>query len=485
MSREQLRAFSKRSAQIEAELEAKGALYESPTLRMQADDEASLATRTAKDHSLTPSSLAGRWQAEAAEVGLPVGAELERQACWGSPALGPASAEQLTAALVDPETGLCSRSARFTEGDVFEHLCALSGGRLSLQEVEAFVASFLSSGEVVRLTPSTDVGRRRPAEWSTTAHRALEDRVLALVDALAVRDGPVVSDTAVRAALSAAPTLGDDQVAAARTLVGPGGAVRAVLSPAGFGKTTMLHTAARAATADGHPVVAVATTAKAVAELAGAGLDARTIARLQLDLKDNTLAAGTVVVLDELSQTPTREAEVVLAAVAACPGGSLWVLGDPRQSQPVGAGGVADEVARLAAEGRVVSARLTVNRRQVDPADQEALRLLRVGRATESQTLRADGGWEHEHPGPSEVREAMADAICAEISVLGAEHVAALTVSHGDAEDLADRAGPAWLPPAPWSAQPSAALAGRRSGSTGPGTGCCCTPAAAPPRAGS
>ena len=60
-TRSQLRAFSKRSAQIEAELEAKGAVYESPALRMQADDEASLATRSAKDHSLTPSLLAGRW----------------------------------------------------------------------------------------------------------------------------------------------------------------------------------------------------------------------------------------------------------------------------------------------------------------------------------------------------------------------------------------------------------------------------------------
>ncbi len=61
-SRAQLRAFSKRAAQIEAELEAKGAVYESPALRMRADDEASLATRTGKDHSLTPTLLAGRWQ---------------------------------------------------------------------------------------------------------------------------------------------------------------------------------------------------------------------------------------------------------------------------------------------------------------------------------------------------------------------------------------------------------------------------------------
>ncbi len=108
------------------------------------------------------------------------------------------------------------------------------------------------------------------------------------------------------------------------------------LSPAGYGKTTMLHAAAQAAAADGRPVVAVATTAKAVAELAGAGLDARTIARLRIDLANGPLAAGTVVVLDEISQTPTAEVEAVLAAVDACPGGSIWVLGDPRQSQPVG-----------------------------------------------------------------------------------------------------------------------------------------------------
>ena len=82
LSRDQLRAFSKRSAQIEAELEAKGARYESAALRMRADDEASLATRTAKDHSLTPTLLEGRWREEAAAVGLPTGTELEEAVCW-------------------------------------------------------------------------------------------------------------------------------------------------------------------------------------------------------------------------------------------------------------------------------------------------------------------------------------------------------------------------------------------------------------------
>jgi hypothetical protein len=101
----------------------------------------------------------------------------------------------------------------------------------------------------------------------------------------------------------------------------------------------------------GRPVVAVATTAKAVAELSGAGLDARTIARLRMDLANGPLASGTIVVLDEIPQTPTGEVEAVLAAVDACPGGQLRVLGDPRQSQPAGAGGAADHIENLAADG--------------------------------------------------------------------------------------------------------------------------------------
>jgi hypothetical protein len=206
--------------------------------------------------------------------------------------------------------------------------------------------------------------------------------------------------------------------------------MRCVLAPAGYGKTTMLHTAAQAATAEGRPVVAVATTAKAVAELDGAGLDARTIARLRIDLTKGPLAAGTIVVLDELSQTSTREVEAVLAAVDACPGGSIWILGDPRQSQPVGAGGMADHIETLATSGHIPSARLTVNRRQVDPTDRHALGLLRRGHATASQKLRAEQGREHDHARPDEARQAMAFAVCDDIATSGSEEVAALVVSH-------------------------------------------------------
>ena len=128
----QLRVFSKRSAQIEAELERQGAVYESPALRMRPTTKRPWPPGRAKDHSLTPTA-AGRPVAleEATEVGLAVGDGLDRAVCWGDPDLAAPGWDELTAALVDEEVGLCARDARFSEADVVEHLCAASGGRLT------------------------------------------------------------------------------------------------------------------------------------------------------------------------------------------------------------------------------------------------------------------------------------------------------------------------------------------------------------------
>jgi hypothetical protein len=144
-TRKQLLAFSKRSAQIEAELARQGAHYESPALRMKAGDAASMATRAAKDNSLTPALLMDQWREEASEVRLALGKSLERALCYGEPDLTPPTWEELVAALVDEERGLCARSARFTEADVVEHLCAVSGGRLSMEQITETSARFLSS----------------------------------------------------------------------------------------------------------------------------------------------------------------------------------------------------------------------------------------------------------------------------------------------------------------------------------------------------
>src|SRR5207237_8708701 len=101
------------------------------------------------------------------------------------------------------------------------------------------------------------------------------------LDQLAAIQKPDNDAHKVEAAIANAARLGDDQAAAVRVLCGPGAAVRALVAPAGYGKTTTIHTAAAAQHAAGRTVVAVASTNQAVHELRGVGLQASTIARLR------------------------------------------------------------------------------------------------------------------------------------------------------------------------------------------------------------
>jgi conjugative relaxase-like TrwC/TraI family protein len=436
---EVLRTFSKRTVEIEAELEATGASYEAPALRMRADDQASVSTRPAKDLKATPNTLLGRWQAEAAEVGLEVGDDLERRVCWREPDLRAVAFEEIARRLVDDVDGVCAHSSRFAEHDVIEHVAGLAAGRLSTAEITEIAEKFLASDLVVRLTPSATSSGWQPARWSTVSQRKLEDDTLAVLDRVTERAGAAIPETIVAEQLAMSDFLGADQRRAVSTLCGEGGSVRAVLAPAGYGKTAMAYVAARCALADGRPVFAVATTAKAVAELDAAGLPARTIARFRYELGERPLEPGTIVIVDEISQTSTRDAHDVLVAIDRCPGAQLWVLGDARQAPSVKAGGIAAEIEARTDAATIPAARLTVNRRQVDPNDRHALHLLRCGDAHTSQQLRRKHGWEHTGATPEETRREMADAVTTDILIQGPANAVALVISHAQAEDLADR----------------------------------------------
>ncbi|HET9442640.1 MAG TPA: MobF family relaxase, partial [Acidimicrobiales bacterium] len=186
----QLARFSKRSAQIEAWLQAHGARYESPVARMRADEAASLATRPAKDPGLTPEALRESWAAEAAGVGLG-GPEAVEAAVCGRAVPQPAPGfDEVVAALVDAESGLCARDSRFGEAQVVERIAAAGAGRLGVAEVTRLARAFLATDHVVRLAEPPSTGRARSARWSTAAHRAMEDRVLGHLGALVSRPGP-------------------------------------------------------------------------------------------------------------------------------------------------------------------------------------------------------------------------------------------------------------------------------------------------------
>jgi conjugative relaxase-like TrwC/TraI family protein len=438
-SREQLRTFSKRTAQIEAELEARGGEYESAAARMRANDAASLATRRPKDRQLTPTLLAEAWRAEARTVGLEGPAQVESLVVGRGVGFSPIDRHEVFAHLVDPDVGVCARRARFTEAHVYEAVCALSDGRWDAGQIAELASAFLASPHAVRLAPAVGAEWCESARWSTAEHRALEDHVLGRLEQLARRPDDGVRPEVVQASLGREPALGDDQADAVRELCAPGPALRALIAPAGHGKTTAVHAAAVAQNEAGRRVLGLGATNKAVEELRAVGMEAMTIARLRTQLGDRGLAPGTLLVVDEVSKVSTRDAAVVLDAAAVTPGAGVWFLGDPRQGTPVAAGGIAAEVARMGAAGLIPAPELTENRRQRDEADRVALARLREGRAPESQTMRASHGWEHEQESPEGTREALADAVAADVERFGPDAVVALAVSHADCEDIADR----------------------------------------------
>jgi conjugative relaxase-like TrwC/TraI family protein len=437
ISEAQLRVFSKRTVQIEEHLTAAGAVPFDPKARMLADEAASVATRPAKDRSLTPEHLRDRWADEARSVGLPTGDALLRavgKEGTSTRGISRADLHQLLDRLVDPEAGLCAHDSRFGEAQVVEAVAAWGAGRLDVSDIEAIAWRFLQSDRVVRLVNGDSTGRA-PAQWSTVEHRRLEDRVLSCLGTLCRRQSEGVD--AVPAPDAVTGRLGDDQAAAIGMLCRPGPALRALISPAGYGKTTTMAAAVDAARRAGRPVLAVSTTNQAVEQLRQVGIDAVTVARFART--GTQLEPGTVVLVDEFSQLSTSDALTVLSAAQACRESIVWMVGDPLQAQPVGAGGLAHWIADQARIGRVPVAELTVNRRQADLLEREALAHFRSGRITDSQELRDDAGWEHHFEDRDHALDAMAAAVLADIDSYGPERVAALAVSHNDCEALADR----------------------------------------------
>ena len=426
---------------------------------MRADDRASLATRARKDKTLTPERLRDRWATEARAAGIEPGRGVDaivvgRQIA-AEPGRTPGRAPgperewprererelgeaEMFAALVDPHTGLCANDSRFGEAHVVERVAAMSAGRYTTAEIVDVAHRFLGTDLVVRLVH--DEARRRPPEWSTVELRRVEDHLLGRLDVLAASHLTAIPMREVRAAIALeAKTLGDDQVEAVRVLCGAGPSVRLLVAPAGYGKTTAVHAAAVAARAAGRPVIALAPTHKAVAELRAVGLDAHTIARFRNRLGDEPLAVGAVVIVDETSQVATRDAAVIAEAVAATRGAQVWWVGDARQAQAVAAAGLASHLEHLADTAIMPAARLHVNRRQLDPSERQALAQFRTGDVDASQKTRTDHGWEHQAATPADTRQALARAATADADRDGAEHVAVLAVSHAECEDLADR----------------------------------------------
>jgi conjugative relaxase-like TrwC/TraI family protein len=392
-----LRAFSRRRAEIEAEMARRG------TCSAAAAQVATLETRRSKDHRVAPERLVPEWRRRAASLGL---APNRIRALVGRArgrALQPAEEERVVVRLAAPD-GLRHRRSTFTRRDVIRRVCEELpvGAAVTAAEIEDVADRFLRSERAVVLAVGTarpDGLRRKDGRvvplvanervYSTPELLALEKRVLDHA-VRAQADGIAVAQEHVERAIRLRPTIGREQADMVRRLTGDGAGISVVVGRAGTGKTFALAAARETWEWSGCRVVGAALSWRAARELEeSAGIASTSVAALLARLRERpvtTLAPRSVVVVDEAGMVSTRQL-AELADHAARVRAKLVLVGDDRQLPELEAGGGFRALAR-----RLPAIELTENRRQAAAWERDALKLLRDGDPERALQLYQDRG---------------------------------------------------------------------------------------------
>jgi conjugative relaxase-like TrwC/TraI family protein len=377
ISEELVRGFSKRTDQIDAELDRLAADGRERTLRLV--KWTVQATRNPKAHE-APDTLYGRWRAEAAERGHDPDT-LVRTVIDRTPERdqdGTVSADvagRLFDRLAGPD-GLTATASTFARPEV---LVALGAGLAGAgrTELEALADRFLAERAVSVVADRTLEERR----WSTPELLAVEQRLVAGATDRTGEQTAVASHQAVGEALAAHSTAGADQQAMIRDLCQGGQGVALVVGRAGTGKTFALGIARHAWQLDGYRLLAAAPTGIATMSLQGEGFeDVATCDRLltDLDLGREQLDARTVLVVDEAGMVGSRKLGRLLEHAQQAQA-KVVLVGDDRQLAPIDAGG-GFRALRL----RLGASELVENRRQHQAWEREALDLVRSGLVEEA-----------------------------------------------------------------------------------------------------
>jgi TrwC relaxase/AAA domain len=272
--------------------------------------------------------------------------------------------------LADPD-GLTATASTFTRPDVLVALGAgLAGvGRADLEELaDRFLAEW-----AVSVVADRALEERR---WFTPDLLAVEQRLVTAATGRTGEQTALASHEAVRDALAAHPTAGQDQQAMVRDLCQGGQGVAVVVGRAGTGKTFALGVARHAWQLAGYRLLAAAPTGIATMSLQGEGFeDVATCDRLlgDLDRGREQLDARTVLVVDEAGMLGSRKLTHLLEHAQQAQA-KVVLVGDDRQLAAIDAGG-GFRALRL----RLGASELVENRWQHQAWEREALDLIRSG----------------------------------------------------------------------------------------------------------
>jgi conjugative relaxase-like TrwC/TraI family protein len=361
--------FSKRSEQIDQWLDTHG------LSGIKASSAAAVATRQPKDYAESEQSVYQRWTQELAEQG--VGERQLAEVCSGGRGRT-ASRTEVDATLdglAGPD-GLTGQVSTFTRTDVVDALAkrlpVASSAQEALTQVQAAADRFLAE-RAIRVGHDRRLGVDR---FSTPELLALERQLVEGTTGRADEHCAVVRSEVVRQVLDRHATAGEDQVAMVRDLTQGGAGVAVVVGRAGSGKTWALGLAREAFELDGYQVHGAAPTGIASVGLADEGFtDARTVDRLLVDLQGGwtELDNRSVLVVDEAAMVATRKLAPLLEHAGRA-GAKVVLVGDDRQFAAIAAGG-GFRALRL----RLGASELTVNRRQVEVWEQQAIDDVRAG----------------------------------------------------------------------------------------------------------
>jgi conjugative relaxase-like TrwC/TraI family protein len=375
MAEELVRWFSKRTDQIDVEVERLEADGRERTPRLV--KWAVHATRKAKQHE-APDTLYGRWRTEAAERGVDADT-LVRQVSGRTANRDQILSDRTVAAVFDrlagPD-GLTASASTFAHQDVITAL----GGELvgvTRAQLEELADRFLVE-RTVSVVAERALEERR---WSTPELLAVEQRLVAAAVDRAGEQTAMVGGDAVRAALRAHPTAGEDQQAMVRDVCQGGSGVAVVVGRAGTGKTFALGIARHGWQLDGYQLLATAPTGIATVSLEAEGFEeVATCDRLlaDLDAGREALDGRSVLVVDEAGMLGSRKLARLLDHAQQAHA-KVVLVGDDRQLAAIDAGG-GFRALRL----RLGASELTENRRQHQVWEREALELVRSGLVEEA-----------------------------------------------------------------------------------------------------
>ena len=331
-------ALSTRSRQI-ADYMAECGLLETDGAATR--EIAALHTRQAKSEPSLPELLA-RFEAMAAELGITpeAVADMRRHAALAEQPLAMDHAQVL-------EELLASQSCA-TEQEALAAICQRAMGRWNAAECLAELERFLANENVVQLGRTEHLTH----VFTSKATLELEESISTKVETGRADASHRVSrrsidrefdrlESELRAKLGVDVSLAQ-QRAAALHIATDTGRHAFVEGWAGTGKTTMLKAVGTAYKQAGFSVLGCCQSAAASQNLTReTGIASRTIASLLLSLREGRahLHAKSVVVLDEAGMVGSREF-AMLQEQALAAGAKLVCVGDPKQLQPIEAGGI-------------------------------------------------------------------------------------------------------------------------------------------------